>query len=109
MRNAVEILERSGGNEQKLKLATELMQRQVGQMLHLVDDFLDVSRISQGKIELRKDRVELASVVSDAVEAARPAADAMGHELTVTLPPPVYLNADPARLTQVVSNLLNNA
>ena len=110
MRNAVEILERSGGDEQKLKMATGMMRRQVGQMVRLVDDLLDLSRISRGKIELRLEPVELASVVDHAVEAARPLCESMGHELTVELPPhPVYLNADATRLAQVVSNLLNNA
>ena len=110
IRNAVEILRQSGGDEQKVKPATEMMQRQVGQMVRLVDDLLDVSRISRGKIELRKEPVELASVVHHAVEAVRPLCESMDHELTVTLPPqPMYLNADPTRLAQVVGNLLNNA
>jgi signal transduction histidine kinase/CheY-like chemotaxis protein len=110
IRNAVEILRRSGGDEQKVKPATEMMQRQVGQMARLVDDLLDVSRISRGKIELRREPVELASIVHHAVEAVRPLCESMDHELTVTLPPqPAYLNADPSRLSQVVGNLLNNA
>ena len=80
-----------------------MMQRQVGQMVRLVDDLLDVSRISRGKIELRKEPIELASVVHQAVEAVRPLCESMGHELTVTLPPqPMYLDADPIRLAQVV-------
>jgi CheY-like chemotaxis protein len=79
-------------------------------MVRLVDDLLDVSRISCGKIALRRGRVELASVVHQAVEATRTMYENMGHELTVTVqPPPLYLNADPARLAQVVGNLLNNA
>ncbi len=87
-----------------------MMERQIGQMVRLVDDLLDVSRISRGKIELRKGRVELASVVNQAVEAARPLLESRDHELTVTLPPqPMYLNTDPTRLAQVVGNLLNNA
>jgi CheY-like chemotaxis protein len=87
-----------------------MMERQVGQMVRMVDDLFDVSRISQGKIELRKRRIELASAVNQAVEAARSLAQCMEHELTVILPPqPVYLNADPARLAQIVGNLLNNA
>ena len=110
IRNAVEILRRSGGDEQQRKPATEMIHRQVGQVVRLVDDLLDVSRISRGKIELRREPVELASIVQHAVEAARPLCTTMGHELTVTLPQePVYLNADPARLSQVVGNLLNNA
>jgi CheY-like chemotaxis protein len=79
-------------------------------MVRLVDDLLDVSRISRGKIELRRERVELASVVYHAVEACRPAMECAKHDLTITLPPqPVYLNADLTRLAQVVGNLLNNA
>jgi signal transduction histidine kinase len=109
--NAVEILRRSGGDEQQRKgQITEMIHRQVGQVVRLVDDLLDVSRISQGKIELRREPVELASVVHHAVEAARLLCATMGHELTVTLPPqPVYLKGDAARLAQVVGNLLNNA
>ena len=79
------------------------------QMVRLVDDLLDVSRITRGKIELRKERVELAPVVT---RPSKPSArsQSAGHELTVTLPPqPVYLDADPTRLAQVVGNLLNNA
>jgi CheY-like chemotaxis protein/two-component sensor histidine kinase len=80
------------------------------QMVRLVDDLLDVSRITTGKLELRRERVDLASVVRDAVEASRPLIDRGGHELTVALPPdPVLLDADPARLAQVFLNLLNNA
>jgi len=78
--------------------------------VRLVDDLLDVSRITRGKIELRKERVELAAVVASAVETSRPLIEASGHELTVTLPPePIPLDADLTRLAQVFSNLLNNA
>src|SRR5207244_10589405 len=70
----------------------------------------DVSRITRGKIELRKERVELAAVVASAAESSRPLIAAAGHELTVTLPPePIPLDADLTRLAQVFSNLLNNA
>jgi CheY-like chemotaxis protein len=79
-------------------------------MVRLVDDLLDVSRISRGRIELRKGRIELASAVNHAVEAARSLIQRMDHELTVTLPQrPIFLYADPTRLAQVVGNLLNNA
>lgn len=105
---------------QLLKLATEdrevaenskeMMERQLKQMVRLVDDLLDVSRITTGKLELHKERVELGSVVRDAVEASRAFIDSKGHELTVVVPPgPVVLDADPARLAQVFLNLLNNA
>ena len=79
-------------------------------MTRLVDDLLDVSRITRGKIELRKEVVDLASVVDRAVEATRPLIEDRRHELTVDLPPePVRLEADPTRLAQVLANLLNNA
>ena len=79
-------------------------------MVRLVDDLLDVSRISRGKIDLHRERVELASIIHQAVETSRPAIESGQHQLTVSLPSqPVYLNADPVRLTQVFSNLLNNA
>src|SRR5258707_1928732 len=79
-------------------------------MVRLVDDLLDVSRITKGKIELRKERLELAAVVGSAVETSRPLIESAGHELTVTLlPEPIPLDADLTRLAQVFSNLLNNA
>jgi CheY-like chemotaxis protein len=78
--------------------------------VRLVDDLLDMSRITRNKLELRKERVELASVIHAAVDMCRPLAQAAKHEITVTLPPePIYLDADPVRLSQVFSNLLNNA
>jgi PAS domain S-box-containing protein len=88
----------------------DMMGRQLKQLVGLVGDLLEVSRITSGKLELRKERVDLSSVVRDAVEASRPLIDGGGHELTVALPPgPVPLDADPIRLTQVFLNLLNNA
>ena len=90
--------------------AIDVLGRQVGQMVRLVDDLLDAGRISAGKLVLRKERVELSSVVHHAVEAARPLCESLDQELTVILPDvPVYLNADPTRLAQIVGNLLNNA
>jgi signal transduction histidine kinase/CheY-like chemotaxis protein len=108
--HALQIMRLTGGRGKAVKSAHEMMERQVGQMTRLVDDLLDVSRISRGKIELRKCLVDLASVVNQAVEAARPSITSMHHELTVLLPPqPIHVDADPARLAQVVGNLLNNA
>ena len=108
--NAVQILRRQGADAQAVSSASEMMERQVGQLVRLVDDLLDVSRISQGKIELRKGRIELASAVNHAVEAGRSLVQCMEHELTVTLHrTPIFLYADPTRLAQVVGNLLNNA
>ncbi len=110
IRNALHVLRLTGGNGEAVASASEMMERQVSQMVRLVDDLLDVSRITRGKIELRKERVELASVVHQAVEAARSLYKSMNHELTVTLPAePIHLDADPTRLAQVVGNLLNNA
>ena len=110
IRNALQVMRLAGGDGKVDASACIMMERQVGQMVRLVDDLLDVSRISRGKIDLRKERVELASVLQYAVEAARSVCQSMNHELTVVLPhEPIYLNADPARLAQVVGNLLNNA
>ena len=110
IRNAVHVLQLTGGDAAAVKSASEMLERQVGQMVRLVDGLLDVSRISRGKTELCKEQIELRSVVKQAVEAARSLVECMEHELTATLPPqPVYLNADPIRLAQVVGNLLNNA
>lgn len=110
IRNALEILRQSGENREAVHSASEMMERQVGQMARLVDDLLDVSRISRGKIELRKGPMELAFVVNQAVDVARPLAEGKGIDLSVSLPAqPLYLDADPIRLAQVVGNLLNNA
>jgi len=86
------------------------MDRQVNHMVRLVDDLMEVSRITRGKIELRKGVVDLAEVIAAAVETSRPLVDAAGHELTLTLPPEALLiEADAVRLAQVFANLLNNA
>ncbi len=88
----------------------DMAKRQVRHLVRLVDDLLDVSRITRGKITLRKEPVLLADVVARAVELARPLVDARGHALTVSLPPePVRVEADAVRLTQVFANLLGNA
>jgi len=108
--NATRALRLSGGESDGLQSASAMLERQVGQMARLVDDLLDMSRITRGKIELRKERVELTPIVHQAVEAVVAQYRSMNHELTVTLPSqPVQLDADPARLAQVIGNLLNNA
>lgn len=108
--NALKVIRMSDWDREAARSASEMMERQVGQMVRLVDDLLDVSRISRGKIELRLSRIELQSAIRQAVEAARPLIESLNHELTVTLPPqPLYLNADATRLAQVFGNLLNNA
>ena len=86
------------------------MERQLGQIVVFVDDLLEVSRVSRGSVRLRKGIIELASPIHHAVEAARPLFERMEQELTVELPPqPIFVNADPTRLAQVVGNLLTNA
>jgi signal transduction histidine kinase len=110
IRNAVEILRHEETATAELRSARDVIDRQVGQMTHLIDDLLDVSRISHGRIELRRERVELAEVVRSALEASRPLVESSGHRLDIALPPePIPLEGDPTRLAQVFSNLLNNA
>jgi PAS domain S-box-containing protein len=110
IRNAVQILKASPADDPDLELSRTIIDRQAAQMARLLDDLLDVSRITREKLELRRHRVALAAVVEAAVETSRPLIEAAGHELAVALPDgPVYLDADPVRLAQVFSNLLNNA
>jgi PAS domain S-box-containing protein len=110
IRNAVEILNAKGPVVPELQWARAVIGRQIAQMGRLVDDLLDVSRISRGKIELRKERVALASVIGGALEATRPTAEKWGHELTVVLPAePLEVEGDVVRLGQVVLNLVDNA
>jgi PAS domain S-box-containing protein len=110
IRNAVQIMQLLGPVDPNLQRAQEMIERQVKHLARLVDDLLDVSRITSGKIKLRKESVELAAVLARAVETSRPLIDARRHELTITLPPEsLRLEADTTRLAQVVSNLLNNA
>jgi PAS domain S-box-containing protein len=110
IRNAVQILLLAGLEVPNLKWATEVIDRQVRQMTRLVDDLLEVSRITTGKLEVRRETLELAAVIQEAVETSFPLIEQGGHELTVSVPPqPVIVNADMIRLAQVFSNLLNNA
>ncbi len=110
IRNGLQVLRLAGNSGPVLEQARSMMERQVVQMVRLVDDLLDLSRITRGKIELRKERAELAGVIAGAVETSRPLIEASGHQFTAVLPStPVPLVADVARLAQVFSNLLNNA
>ena len=110
MRNGLQLLRLSNNDPAMLLHARSILDRQVQQMVRLVDDLLDVSRINSNRLELRKEWVELATVIKNAVDTSRPAIEAAHHELTVTLPAqPVLLDADPVRLAQALSNLLNNA
>ena len=110
IRNAVEVIRRVGPAEPMLGMARDIIDRQATHLARLVDELLDVSRISQGKIALRKESVELGKVVAQSVETARPFIDQRSQKLVMDLPPgPVWLSADAARLQQVLANLLNNA
>jgi PAS domain S-box-containing protein len=110
IRNAAQMLGSSKLGAERLQWARDVIQRQVKHMAFLLDDLLDVARITQGKLDLKKQHITLNSVIDAAVEAARPLLDSKSHQLIVTLPAEtVYLDADPLRLSQVVSNLLTNA
>ena len=110
IRNSLQILKMPRVDAATVERSRDMMERQVHHLVRLVDDLLDVSRVMRGKIELRTERVELATVVARAVETVQPLVDAQGHELSVRLPPEsLLLDADPVRLAQVVGNLLTNA
>jgi PAS domain S-box-containing protein len=110
VRNAIQILRLKGPLSPDVQWARDVIDRQMQQMTRLIDDLMDLSRITRNRIELRKGRVDLARVLHGAVETSRPLIDGSGHELSVLLPPePLYVDADPARLAQVFANLLNNA
>jgi signal transduction histidine kinase/DNA-binding response OmpR family regulator len=110
IRNAVHVLRMRGTSEPGLQAVRDIIDRQVQQLVRLVDDLLDISRITRGKIRLQKEPLELAAVVEQAVEMSRPVIDSKRHQFTVTLPrEPVRVNGDAVRLAQVVGNLLNNA
>jgi signal transduction histidine kinase/ActR/RegA family two-component response regulator len=110
IRNSLHVLKRKNPQDATTRRATEMMERQVNYMVRLVDDLLEVSRISIGKIELRKQPVEVSAIVRDALETSRPLVEAAGHYLRLEFPPePLVVEGDEVRLTQVVANLLNNA
>ncbi|MBX6313363.1 MAG: PAS domain-containing sensor histidine kinase [Isosphaeraceae bacterium] len=110
IRNALHLLKMPGATTADVREATEVMERQVEHLVRLVDDLLDVSRIMQDKIALKRERVDLASIIARAVEMSRPAIDAHGHDLSVSISPePLWLEADSIRLAQVLGNLLHNA
>jgi signal transduction histidine kinase len=110
VRNAVEIMRLKNLGDPELSWCRDVIERQTNQLARLVDDLLDVSRITLGKIRLRLEAICLKDVVAGAVETSRPAIDARRHALTITIPEqPLRIHGDLARLTQVVANLLNNA
>ncbi|HWJ05061.1 MAG TPA: ATP-binding protein [Steroidobacteraceae bacterium] len=110
LRNGLEVLRRDPSGNERARRTREMMQRQVDQMVRLLDDLLDTSRISRGKLELHREPVDLAEVVRNALETSRPLLDAGNHEVQVDLPArPLLVHVDPIRVTQVLTNLLNNA
>jgi len=110
IRSGLEAIRLSGMEKGVVRKASQVMERQVIQMAHLVDDLLDVSRINRGEIVLRKERIDLASSLRHAVGSVHAYCEDLGVEVTVTVPSrAVHVNADPVRLEQVVGNLLTNA
>ena len=110
IRHAAHILSSPRLAASQLQWAQAVIQRQAAHMALLLDDLLDIARITQGKLELKRSNVKLTEIVDAAVEAARPLLDSKNHQLTVTLPSEdLTLNADPVRLAQILSNLLTNA
>jgi PAS domain S-box-containing protein len=110
IRNALSILRQMQTNDPIIEQAGNIIDRQVTQMVRLVDDLLDISRLTKGKLRLQKEMVDLRVVVNHAAESARPLMDARKHDFSVSLPTkPIWVMADPARMEQVIVNLLNNA
>ena len=110
LRNGLQVVKLAAGDARTVSQARTMMERQLGHMVRLIDDLLDISRITRNKMELRRSRVLLADVVSSAVETARPAIEQAGHELTVSLlPERMHIDADLTRLAQVFGNLLSNS
>ena len=110
VRNAVHVMQREGLGGPTLAWSVQVIERQVQAMTRLIDDLLDVTRINEGKMELRRQGVALDAVVHLAVESSQPLIDAMRHRLNIVMPPePVLVHVDKVRLAQVLLNLLNNA
>ncbi|HKS41023.1 MAG TPA: ATP-binding protein, partial [Blastocatellia bacterium] len=110
IRNSLQIMKLADDNRNAVEQARETMERQLQQMVRLIDDLLDLSRISRGTIELRKQRGDLAAVVQNAIETSRPVIEQSGHLLMTSIPAePIFVDADVTRLAQVFANLLNNA
>ncbi len=108
--NSLNVLRQMTTDNPIIQQAGNIIERQVGQMVRLVDDLLDIGRITKGKLRLNKERVELRVVVNQAAETLRPLLDARKHDFSLSLPTePIWVEADPARLEQIVVNLLNNA
>jgi two-component system CheB/CheR fusion protein len=110
IRNGLQILEIAEDDREISKATRQMMERQLEHMVRLINDLMDLSRISRGTVELRKEQIDLRKILEQAIEACQPILEKAGHEFTVTIgPDEVSLEADPVRLVQVFSNLLNNA
>ncbi len=110
IRNALHLLRETGNDESVTRYATDLMERQLAHMVRLIDDLIDVSRVTRNRLELRKEIADLATVIRDSVESVRPLVHAAEQTLDVRVPEKeILLEADPVRLAQVFTNLLNNA
>jgi PAS domain S-box-containing protein len=108
--NGLHLMRMAGNKPDVLEKTRQMMERQIQHMVHLVDDLLDVARISTGKVELRRQAIDLREVVATAVETSASLIDNAGHRLTVEMPAQALpMHADPTRIAQVISNLLNNA
>ena len=109
IRTGLHIMRLAQGDAEATERVRSMMERQLKQMVHLIDDLLDVSRINHGKIDLRKERIELADAIQQAIDTSRPTIAQADHELLIKFPhSPIYVDADLTRLVQVFSNLLNN-
>jgi len=110
LRNGLELIRRAPGDTALIEKARAMMDRQLAHMIRLVDDLVDASRITLGKLDLRRQRIDLASAIRNAIETVRPLVDAAGQQLDVDMPEvPLIVDADLTRLSQVFANLLNNA
>lgn len=110
IRSGLEVIRQNGANHPKFNETLDILERQTNQIVHLVDDLLDISRISQGKIKLRKERIELKVAVEMALETSKALIDEAENELTIALPnEPIFLDADLTRIAQILLNILNNA
>jgi PAS domain S-box-containing protein len=110
IQTGLDVMRLGGGNPAAISKVRDMMERQLGHMVRLVNDLLDVSRISRGQVDLRKEMVSLKSIVASAVETSMPLIEAGEHQLNVDVPDdPLQVEVDPTRMAQVLSNLLNNA
>jgi len=110
VRSGLEVIRHIGGDKTKFDETLDIIERQTNQIVHLVDDLLDISRITQGKIKLRRERIELKTAIEMALETSQGLIDRAENELTVTLPDkPIYIDADLTRIAQIFLNILNNA